>query len=56
VAIKQWNQAAKNASGIQLSSGTYDYIIRDARNLYTETVFEKTNKEPVQLKIRLYVN
>lgn len=40
VVIKQWNQAAKNASGIQLSSGTYDYIIRDAKgNLYTETVF-----------------
>jgi len=40
VAVKQWNQAAKSATGVQLSSGTYDYIVRDAKgNLYSETVF-----------------
>jgi hypothetical protein len=38
--IKQWNQAAKSTTGVQLSSGTYDYIVRDGKgNLYTETVF-----------------
>lgn len=40
VVVKQWNQAAKSDSGVQLSSGTYEYIVRDKRgNLYTETVF-----------------
>ncbi|MFB9077045.1 T9SS type A sorting domain-containing protein [Flavobacterium procerum] len=38
--VKQWNQAAKSKSGLQLSSGTYDYIVKDAKgNLYSETVF-----------------
>ena len=38
--LKQWNQAAKSTTGIQLSSGTYDYIVRDGKgNLYSETVF-----------------
>ena len=38
--VKQWNQAAKSNAGLQLSSGTYDYIVRDAKgNLYSETVF-----------------
>lgn len=38
--VKQWNQAAKSTSGLQLSSGTYDYIVRDGKgNLYSETVF-----------------
>lgn len=38
--VKQWNQAAKSASGVQLSSGNYEYIVKDAKgNLYTETVF-----------------
>lgn len=40
VVIKQWNQAAKSATGLQLSSGTYDYIVRDKNgSLYTETIF-----------------
>jgi len=40
VVVKQWNQAAKSTKGLQLSSGTYDYIVRDAKgNLYSETVF-----------------
>lgn len=40
VVVKQWNQASKSQSGVQLSSGTYDYIVKDARgNLYSETVF-----------------
>ncbi|WP_149207356.1 T9SS type A sorting domain-containing protein [Flavobacterium johnsoniae] len=40
VLVKQWNQAAKSTTGLQLSSGTYDYIVRDAKgNLYSETVF-----------------
>jgi len=40
VVVKQWNQAAKSTSGVQLSSGTYDYIVRDGKgNLYSETVF-----------------
>jgi len=38
--VKQWNQAAKSQSGVQLSSGTYDYIVKDKKgNLYSETVF-----------------
>lgn len=38
--VKQWNQAAKSTSGLKLTSGTYDYVVRDAKgNLYTETVF-----------------
>lgn len=38
--VKQWNQAAKSSTGLQLSSGTYDYIVRDGKgNLYSETVF-----------------
>ncbi|MNX29448.1 hypothetical protein D3C86_595850 [compost metagenome] len=38
--VKQWNQAAKSQTGVQLSSGTYDYIVKDKRgNLYSETVF-----------------
>ncbi|WP_347052524.1 T9SS type A sorting domain-containing protein [Flavobacterium olei] len=38
--VKQWNQAAKSQNGVQLSSGTYDYIVKDKRgNLYSETVF-----------------
>jgi hypothetical protein len=38
--VKQWNQAAKSTSGLQLSSGTYDYIVRDGKgNLYSETIF-----------------
>lgn len=38
--VKQWNQAAKSNSGVQLSSGTYDYIVKDGKgNLYSETVF-----------------
>lgn len=38
--VKQWNQAAKSQSGLQLSSGTYDYIVKDKKgNLYSETVF-----------------
>lgn len=38
--VKQWNQAAKSTTGVQLSSGTYDYIVRDGKgNLYAETVF-----------------
>ena len=40
VVVKQWNQAAKSSTGVQLSSGTYDYVVRDAKgNLYSETVF-----------------
>lgn len=40
VVVKQWNQAAKSTTGLQLSSGTYDYIVRDGKgNLYSETVF-----------------
>jgi len=40
VVVKQWSQSAKSNSGVQLSSGTYDYIVRDAKgNLYSETVF-----------------
>lgn len=39
--VKQWSQTAKNSNnGVQLSSGTYDYIVRDAKgNLYSETLF-----------------
>ncbi|AWK04504.1 hypothetical protein HYN56_09775 [Flavobacterium crocinum] len=38
--VKQWNQAAKSQTGVQLSSGTYDYIVKDKNgNLYSETVF-----------------
>ncbi|MEN2402528.1 T9SS type A sorting domain-containing protein [Flavobacterium sp. MC2016-06] len=38
--VKQWNQSAKSNSGVKLSSGNYDYIVRDAKgNLYSETVF-----------------
>nr|WP_294786371.1 T9SS type A sorting domain-containing protein [uncultured Flavobacterium sp.] len=38
--VKQWNQAAKSNKGVQLSSGTYDYIVKDGKgNLYSETVF-----------------
>ena len=38
--LKQWNQTAKSTTGLQLSSGTYDYIVRDGKgNLYSETVF-----------------
>jgi hypothetical protein len=38
--VKQWNQAAKSTTGLQISSGTYNYIVRDAKgNLYSETVF-----------------
>lgn len=38
--LKQWNQTAKSSSGVQLSSGDYDYIVRDSKgNLYSETVF-----------------
>lgn len=38
--VKQWNQASKSKTGVQLSSGTYDYIVKDAKgNLYNETVF-----------------
>jgi len=38
--VKQWSQAAKSSTGLQLSSGTYDYIVRDGKgNLYSETVF-----------------
>lgn len=38
--VKQWSQAAKSKNGVQLSSGTYDYIVKDAKgNLYNETVF-----------------
>ncbi|MEO8239904.1 MAG: T9SS type A sorting domain-containing protein [Flavobacterium sp.] len=40
VVVKQWNQAAKSTTGVQLSSGTYDYIVRDGKgSLYSETVF-----------------
>lgn len=40
VVEKQWSQTAKSTTGLQLSSGTYDYIVRDTRgNIYTETVF-----------------
>lgn len=40
VVVKQWKQTAKNAEGIQLSSGTYEYIVRDVKgNLYSETIF-----------------
>lgn len=38
--LKQWSQTANSSSGLQLSSGNYDYIVRDAKgNLYSETVF-----------------
>jgi hypothetical protein len=38
--VKQWNQTAKSNSGLKLSSGNYDYIVRDNKgNLYSETVF-----------------
>ncbi|MBE8723366.1 T9SS type A sorting domain-containing protein [Flavobacterium hungaricum] len=38
--VKQWNQSAKSNSGLTLSSGNYDYIVRDNKgNLYSETVF-----------------
>jgi hypothetical protein len=38
--VKQWSQTAKSNSGVKLSSGNYDYIVRDAKgNLYSETVF-----------------
>ncbi|MFD1602134.1 T9SS type A sorting domain-containing protein [Flavobacterium artemisiae] len=38
--VKQWNQTAKSSSGLKLSSGNYDYIVRDNKgNLYSETVF-----------------
>lgn len=40
VVVKQWNQAAKSTTGVQLSSGTYNYIVRDGKgNLYSETIF-----------------
>ncbi|MDX6188090.1 T9SS type A sorting domain-containing protein [Flavobacterium sp. Fl-318] len=38
--LKQWSQTAKSSNGVKLSSGNYDYIVRDAKgNLYSETVF-----------------
>jgi hypothetical protein len=38
--LKQWNQDSKSTVDVRLSSGNYDYIVRDARgNLYSETVF-----------------
>lgn len=38
--VKQWHQAAKSQTGVQLSSGTYDYLVKDKKgNLYSETVF-----------------
>ena len=38
--VKQWNQDSKSNVDVQLSSGNYDYIVRDAKgNLYSETVF-----------------
>jgi hypothetical protein len=38
--IKQWIQDAKSSTCVHLSSGNYDYIVKDAKgNLYTETVF-----------------
>lgn len=38
--LKQWNQDSKSNVAVTLSSGNYDYIVRDAKgNLYSETVF-----------------
>jgi hypothetical protein len=40
VVLKQWNQDSKSTIDVQLSSGNYDYIVRDAvGNLYAETIF-----------------
>jgi len=40
VVVKQWSQDAKSSTSVNLSSGNYDYIVKDAKgNLYTETVF-----------------
>ncbi|TEB40609.1 hypothetical protein D0809_29740, partial [Flavobacterium circumlabens] len=38
--LKQWSQTAKSSTSVSLSSGNYDYIVRDSKgNLYSETVF-----------------
>ena len=40
VVVKQWNQSGKSSTGLQLSSGTYDYIEKEKNgSLYTETIF-----------------
>lgn len=38
--VKEWKQATRNATGVLLSSGTYDYVVKDARGTeYSETLF-----------------
>jgi hypothetical protein len=40
VVVKQWTQDAESNTSVNLSSGNYDYIVKDAKgNLYAETVF-----------------
>ncbi|MBE0392705.1 T9SS type A sorting domain-containing protein [Flavobacterium sp. PL002] len=50
--LKQWNQDSKSKVEVTLSSGNYDYIIRDAKgNLYSETVFV-ADKEGTATKLK----
>lgn len=38
--LKKWSQTSKSSTGLKLSSGTYQYMVRDKKgNLYTQTVF-----------------
>lgn len=40
VVVKEWNQTARSTTGVQLSSGTYDYVVVDKKgNQYSETIF-----------------
>ena len=40
IVVKQWTQDAESSTSVNLTSGNYDYIVKDARgNLYTETIF-----------------
>ncbi|OCB72867.1 T9SS type A sorting domain-containing protein [Flavobacterium crassostreae] len=40
VVVKQWKQDSKNTQDLLLSSGSYTYIVRDAKaNVYSETIF-----------------
>ncbi|WP_348797329.1 T9SS type A sorting domain-containing protein [Flavobacterium adhaerens] len=40
VIVKQWSQTAKKANPITVNSGTYDYIVKDAKgSIYQETIF-----------------
>lgn len=38
--LKKWSQTSKSSTGLKLSSGTYQYMVRDKKgNMYTQTVF-----------------